>query len=242
MSLRAILIRVGVDQTYGRWNAPCNPDTNDFVYVPIPQIDVPNASGLEKRYMESVVSALLKFSNDHNVSVTLPKHLQDKRMHLDPDFDYLSYGDTKQRGSRLIDFEENDVVMFYSSFRSIRVEKELIYGLMGMLVVKTIERVADIEPDRFDENAHTRNFNRNETDVVVRGKEGVSGRFNKYIPIGEFRSKSYRVRTDLLKAWGGLSVKDGWIQRSVNPPIFLRPEVFLPWLENNKPELRASNV
>ncbi len=39
MSLKAILIRVGVDQTYGRWNAPCNPDTNDFVYVPIPQID-----------------------------------------------------------------------------------------------------------------------------------------------------------------------------------------------------------
>jgi hypothetical protein len=34
--VKAILVRVGVDQAYGAWNAPVNPETGAFVYVPIP--------------------------------------------------------------------------------------------------------------------------------------------------------------------------------------------------------------
>jgi hypothetical protein len=35
--MRATLVRIGIDQAYGAWNAPMDPETNDFVYVPIPE-------------------------------------------------------------------------------------------------------------------------------------------------------------------------------------------------------------
>ena len=33
--MRAYLVRVGVDQAFGAWNAPIDPRTNEFVYVPV---------------------------------------------------------------------------------------------------------------------------------------------------------------------------------------------------------------
>ena len=35
--MRAYLVRIGVDQAFGEWNAPMNPETREFVYVPIPE-------------------------------------------------------------------------------------------------------------------------------------------------------------------------------------------------------------
>ena len=79
-------------------------------------------------------------------------------------------------------------------------------------------------------------------DIVVRAMDGVSGRLERCIPIGELRDRAYRVRSDILKAWGGLSVKDGYIQRSVRPPEFLQPERFYRWfLKHEIPLLRRNN-
>jgi len=240
MSLKAILIRVGIDRTDGQWNAPYNPVTNDFVYVPIPQMKKPNAVGLEKHYKDLIVPDLARFSVENKVTIALPDHLLDKRMHLDPDFNHLSYGDTKNRGRKLLSFKEDDILIFYSSYKSIYESKQLIYALMGMLVVKTVERVGEIT-GTFDENAHTRNLVRIDTDIVVKGKPNVSGRFDKCIPICEFRNNAYRVKTNILQEWGDLEVNDGWIQRSANPPMFKQPEKFLSWLENKKPKVIAVN-
>lgn len=240
MSLQAILIRIGIDQEYGSWNAPCNPETGDFVYVPIPQ-DRPNIHGMENFYKNSITSALNNFSVRNNHEIFLPKHLENKRMHLDPDFNYLSYGDTADRGRRLMSFKENDIVVFYSSLRSIHGDAELVYALVGLLAINSIEHVKDVRPENFYSNAHTRNKINVESDIIIRGKPGISGRFSKYIPIGEFRKNSYRVKKDLLDQWGNIGVKDGWIQRSANPPLFLAPEQFIKWLEKKSPILIASN-
>ncbi|MFA6181420.1 hypothetical protein [Acidithiobacillus sp.] len=82
---------------------------------------------------------------------------------------------------------------------------------------------------------------KNGDDIVVTGKPGVSGRFASYLDIGKFRNGSYRVRPDVLEAWGGLGVKDGWIQRSANPPLFLDPIRFAKWLQAMKVRLLAAN-
>lgn len=240
MSFKAILIRVGIDQAFGNWNAPCNPETGDFVYVPIPQ-DSENIPGLEKHYADTIKPALKKFSTKNNVTIPLPENLENKRMHLDPDFNHLSYGDTKNRGRRLLDFNKGDVVVFYSGLRSINDESELIYALTGLLVIRSIDRVNDVLPNDYDSNAHTRNIKNVDTDIIVRGEAEISGRFKKCIPIGEFRNKSYRVKTEILYEWGNIGVKDGWIQRSVNPPLFLNPEKFMKWLHDKSPVLLASN-
>ena len=47
--MEALLVRVGIDsgQKNGKWNAPVNPDTNEFAYVPI--VESPS-SQIEREY------------------------------------------------------------------------------------------------------------------------------------------------------------------------------------------------
>jgi hypothetical protein len=94
-----------------------------------------------------------------------------------------------------------------------------------------VARVSDFPRSRWHENAHLRRLDVRPTDVVAHAEPGRSGRLRRCIPVGEFRSGAYRVRNDLLDAWGGLSCNDGFIQRSAVPPRFLEPERFLVWFE-----------
>lgn len=240
---KAILVRVGIDGTEdsGKWNGPCNPDKKDFVYIPIKQTDKPNAPGMERYYSQLIVPALNRFSGRNSPPVSLPKHLQNERMHLDPDFENLTYGDTCKRGKKLQDFKEDDLVVFYASLRTIENKGKLVYALIGMLVVEEVVEVKDIAPKRYDENAHTRNAKLDPTDIVIRGKKGVSGRFDKYISIGEWRDRAYRVKEPILKSWGGLCVKNGYIQRSANPPLFKNPSLFTKWLQTQDSKLVQAN-
>jgi hypothetical protein len=49
--MRAYLVRVGVDQAFGGWNAPIEPVGNGFVYIPIPEkAGTPFQPGLAKSY------------------------------------------------------------------------------------------------------------------------------------------------------------------------------------------------
>ena len=61
------------------------------------------------------------------------------------------------------------------------------------------------------------------------------------VPIGEYRDGAYRVRRDLLKAWGGLTVNNGYIQRSGTLSSFLHPEKFCNWFTRQHVELIAEN-
>ena len=63
--------------------------TGRFAYVPIPEAREVRA-GLEKPY-RAIEPALDSFGRD------LPAHLQGRGMHLDPDFEHLSYGDRGER-------------------------------------------------------------------------------------------------------------------------------------------------
>ncbi len=244
--MQAILIRVGIDSTTesGKWNAPCNPKNGDFVYVPIRDTDRANAPGMGRHYANHIIPALDRFSERNNHTISLPPYLLNERMHLDPDFDCLTYGDTDRRGKPLLKFVEDDLVIFYASLDPIKpiTNGKLEYALIGMLVVKEIVQVKDIsDTRRFDENAHTRISSPEPTDIVVRGKQDVSGRFKSYIPIGEYRDRAYRVTCPLLDEWGGLCVENGYIHRSANPPLFCQPERFFNWLQQQNPQLIQAN-
>jgi hypothetical protein len=164
-------------------------------------------------------------------------------MHLDPDFECLTYGDVgSRRGAGMVGMAEGDLLVFYGGLRPIhRCEHRLIYALAGMYVVQEVISASAVPQDRWHENAHVRKLKRGATDIVVRAKPGVSGRFERCIPIGEWRDGSYRVRRDILKAWGGLSVKNGFIQRSAVPPTFTRPDRFTAWVKTHGVELLPRN-
>jgi hypothetical protein len=61
------------------------------------------------------------------------------------------------------------------------------------------------------------------------------------LPIGEYRNGAYRVRASLLEDWGGLNVKDGYLQRSARLPRFLDTPKFLRWLKDQKADLLQAN-
>ncbi|MGO8688380.1 MAG: hypothetical protein ACLQLG_01985 [Thermoguttaceae bacterium] len=244
--MKALLVRIGVDQAYGGWNAPVDAEGR-FVYVPIPEkLGTHFHPGLERRYGE-VLPALQRFCGEHDCDLgddlRFPQELVKRSMHLDPDFECLTYGDEgSRRGAGMVNMGDGDLLVFYGGLRPVhRCEHRLVYALMGTFVVREVVPVGDMPPERWHENAHVRKAKRGETDIVVRAKSGVSGRFDRCLPIGEWRSGAYRVRREVLASWGGLSVKDGFIQRSAVPPTFSNPRKFLSWLRKQGITLLARN-
>jgi hypothetical protein len=244
--MKALLVRIGVDQAYGGWNAPVDAEGR-FVYVPIPEkIGTLFHPGLERRYGE-ILPALQRFCCEHDCDLygdlRFPRELLHYPMHLDPDFECLTYGDKGgRRGAGMVDMAEGDLLVFYGGLRPVhRCEHELIYAVLGTYLVQEVVPVASVPRQQWCENAHVRKAKRGETDIVVRAKPNSSGRFDRCIRIGEWRDGAYRVCQDILDAWGGLSVKNGFIQRSAVPPSLSDPAQFLDWWQKQAVQLLPRN-
>lgn len=239
--MRAYLVRVGIDQAFGGWNAPIDPDTGAFIYIPIPEkAGTAFQPGLAESY-DQFRRALAAFPAPK--PCVLPSDLDGLHPHLDPDFDRLTYGDNGlRRGKGLCDLDRDDLVVFFAGLRPTRTcEHRLVYALIGLYRIGEVVRLRDIPAERWAENAHTRKLKQGPDDVIIRAAPGSSGRLERAIPIGEFRDKAYRVRRDLLATWGELSCRDGFIQRSAVPPTFQDPARFLSWFEAQAPRLIAAN-
>jgi hypothetical protein len=220
--MKGLLVRVGIDSTDGRWNAPVDSRTGEFVYVTITEAK-PIRSGLARLYDE-FEPAISKFG------LRLPDQLIGARTHLDPDFSTLTYGDQGRRAQQIGRLGSGDLIVFYAGLRDVNPNERLVYALTGLYVVDEMVPAHSIKEDRWSENAHTRRIP-GATDLVVRAKPGVSGRLERCIPIGEYRLRAYRVKRDLLSAWGGLAVKDGYLQRSARLPEFRDAEKFYEWFQ-----------
>jgi len=164
-------------------------------------------------------------------------------MHLDPDFSQLTYGDQGERGRQIQNkLRTGDLIAFYAGLRAVGRYSKLTYALIGLYVIETLCLARELAKRQPDANAHTRRIlNPDADDVVAIGKCGVSGRLRRCVPIGEFRDRAYRVRTDLLHEWGGLSVRNGYIQRSARLPEFVDADRFYRWFQASHAELIQSN-
>lgn len=223
--MRALLCRVGADTSIGGggWNGPVDSMTGKFVYVPIP---------------ESLLNALSGFG------VALPSHLSLQNMHLDPDFDHLTCGDVGERAKQLrANLSQGDMIVFYAGLRDVRAPANLVYGIIGIIVVAELGLATDVPPEMRGNNTHSRRVlgPGGNAGLIVRGRPGVSGRLTQCLPIGEFKDRAYRVRSDLIEAWGGLSVKDGYLQPSARLPRFLNPVRFRDWLQAQQTVLVQGN-
>ena len=235
--MSALLVRIGADQSTagGSWNGLVDSRTGRFVYVPIPEAREVRA-GFEKPY-RAIEPALDSFGCD------LPAHLQGRGMHLDPDFEQLTYGDKGERAKQLRErLERGDAILFYAGLADVRGASRLVYALVGILVVDEMVAAVDVPREQWDRNAHCRRVLADgASDIVVRGRAAGSGRLQRCLPIGEYRDRAYRVRRDLLDEWGGLSVKDGYLQRSARLPRFLDAARFMRWFESQGPVLLQAN-
>lgn len=245
ITMNGLLVRIGIDQQYGQWNAPVHLESGEFVYVPIPEEKVLTRE-LERSYSE-IIPFLTRFSEkwgkDLHLDLGFRRILSSRNIHLDPDFDHLTYGDVGTgRGSKITNMKEGDIIAFYGGLRPIDpISHKLVYALMGLYIVEEVLWAMEIPEHRWKENAHTRRQHIRDFDIIVRAKPGISGRLERCIPVGEWRNRAYRVRNDLLDAWGGLSVKDGFIQRSAVPPSFLEPAKFCNWFKEQNISLIQRN-
>jgi len=219
--MNALLCRVGADQSLngGSWNGLVDSKTGKFVHVAIPEGRQVH-TGLEKPY-----GALAPLISDYGRD--LPHHLHPRHMHLDPDFDYLTHGDQGERAKQLrANLGAGDLLVFYASLTDIHA-KTLVYAIIWLYVIENIMLATVLPLAARHTNAHSRRILQPDAqDLIVRGRPGVSGRLERCLPIGDYREKAYRVRPDILEEWGGLSVKNGYLQRSGRLPQFLDPERF----------------
>jgi hypothetical protein len=148
-------------------------------------------------------------------SSALCNELLGQEMHLDPDFDFLTYGDNgARRGKGVAGLERGDFIAFFSSLRPTRdCEHTLIYALIGFYRVREVCWAKSVGRER-SHQAPRPLRERHHRPRRAPGQRQASS----VIPIGEWRDRSYRVRTDLLERWGHLSCRDGFIQRSAVPP------------------------
>lgn len=232
--MRIVLIRVGADQTPagGRFNGPVDTATDEFVYVGIPETK-PVEPEYARRYDSPALTAALA-----RLGAGVPEALRAHEMHLDPDFEHGTYGDHGRRAAQLSRLERGDVAVFYASLRAVR-ERTLVYALIGQLSVQGHVRAREITDRSINVHAQRRNVDAG--DVVVVGSRDGSGRYERCIPVGELRDRAYRVRRELLHDWGGLSVSDGFLQRSAVFPRLLDPAKFLGWLAAQRVRLVRSN-
>jgi hypothetical protein len=153
-------------------------------------------------------------------------------MHLDPDFSQLTYGDGGERAKQIRSkLSAGDLIVFYGGLCDPRHGRRLVYAIIGLYVVDEIVSAASVPRLRWHENAHTRRAAPDEGEIVVRARPGVSGRLEQCLPIGGFRERAYRVRPHLLTEWGGLSVRNGYLQRSARLPEFNDARRFYRWFQ-----------
>jgi hypothetical protein len=237
---QGILVRVGADFSYGGTHSPGNAENRRFVYVPIPEKESRVREGYGRLYSEAT-NPVRRFLGETGFErYRMPSG---KFMHLDPDFEHLTYGDNgSARGSGVARLKAGDFIAFYSAIRPFdKPDLGLVYGLIGLLFVDHVVKACEVPHGRWHENAHTRRAEISPNDVVVFGMRESSGLLQQYISIGSYRNGAYRVLPELLDAWGGLSVRDGFIQRSARPPRFLDPKRFLTWFSSQENSLIAAN-
>lgn len=235
--MNALLVRIGADLSVGggSWNGPADSRSGEFIYVAIPEYS-PTHPGTEKPYSD-LAPALARFA------MSLPAHLAGRNMHLDPDFQHLTYGDDGQRAKQLrANLGPGDRIVFYAGLKDIHPAPKLVYAIIGLYQVESFMLATGMSEKDRDINAHSRRvLAPGATDTIVRGRAGSSGRLQRCLPIGEFRDRAYRVRRELLDEWGGLSLRDGYLQRSARLPVFLQPERFMNWLDKQSPVLIQAN-
>jgi len=238
--MKALLVRVGIDlsKDSGIWNAPVNDVTGEFAYVPI----IENETKGKKRIRSGYEISYDQFDGPcQKLSKELPSRFRNECAHLDPDFQYLTYGDEGNKGAQLENLVEGDILAFWAGLSLAKARpRELIYALIGLYVVAQKPVYAkNIPPKDWHRNAHTRRQFL-EDDIVVFGRhDGTSGRLKRCIRIGGYRDNGYRVDCDLWDAWGGLRGGDR-IQRGPHRS-FCFPDRFYEWFKKQSIPLVEKN-
>jgi len=154
-NIKAILVRVGIDSSKksGNWIAPVNPATDEFAYVPIREDEGKDKDGIKKKPIRPGYGRTYKqFKKPcKNLGKELHRKFLEKGIfaHLDPDFEYLTYGDEDNKATQLrnLNLGKGDILAFYAGLDPPDAERKagkLIYALIGLYEVACVMYAKDI--------------------------------------------------------------------------------------------------
>ncbi len=183
--MKALLLRVGIDKTYGA----LSPVFADYTYKYIP-IYYQNKKEVEKNERRTY--------RDLGLETYLPINLREKIVHLDPEFEMFTYGDPgRVKRSSLLKLVKGDLLVFYIGGKEIETNGREGCFVIGYFVVDKVfdwnvssERQRGLVKDEFKENAHIISSKSKSNLVIVKGSN-QSKKLKKCIPITEPNKKAH---------------------------------------------------
>lgn len=215
-SMKALLLRVGIDKGCGGALAPIFAD-GSFEYIPIPEW----RESSETRTFGNTVGehAQPLFTYD------LPKKLENAKMHVDPEFETFTYGDPSIKRTYLLKLEPGDLLVFYAGLQPWDYDGENALYIIGYF---TIQKIIDLRRLSEDEREYIRKLYLNNAHVkrqhddavIVIGEPTKSRRLDKAVRISlkrpDRRGRPMHAVSEEIAHTLGIS---GFIQQSVPPRI-----------------------
>ena len=215
-SMKALLLRVGIDKGCGGALAPIFAD-GSFEYIPIPE----RRDSSETRTYGNTVGehAQPLFTYD------LPKKLENAKMHVDPEFETFTYGDPSIKRTYLLKLEPGDLLVFYAGLQPRDYDGENALYIIGYFTIQKIIDLRRLSEDEreyirklYPNNAHVKR--QHDDAVIVIGEPTKSRRLDKAVRISvkrpDRRGRPMHAVSEEIAHTLGIS---GFIQQSVPPRI-----------------------
>jgi hypothetical protein len=122
--MKAMLLRVAIDKGTDRTLGPIFED-GSFEFIPISEGDVKSK---EDRTYKNTLGRTGK-----PLATYLPKRIENRAMHYDPEFESFTYGDPTGKRKYLIKLKENDLLVFYAGltpFNNKKYDEALYIGML----------------------------------------------------------------------------------------------------------------
>ncbi len=221
--MKAMLLRIGIDKGTDGTLAPIFED-GSFEYIPISERD---PQSKENRTYRNTIGISGKA-----LSTYLPKKIENRTMHFDPELETFTYGDPTSKRKYLLKLENGDLLVFYAGLTPYRNKKhkEALYIIGYFTIEKVIDfnRLSKSEIEKcyklYPNNAHIKRSYDTEDLVIVVGDKSRSKLLDKAVLISktklEKRRRPYQAVSPEMEELLGIS---GSIQRSI-PPRFIKNE------------------
>ncbi len=204
--MKALLLRVGIDNGYGAVTPIFADDTYEYI-----SIYYKNKVSIEKNEKRTYKDIKCKYRDNGlelrnlqgftNIASYLPKKLHDKIIHLDPEFESFTYGEPgRQKRAALLKLEKGDLLVFYLGGKNWddKTDSELGVYIFSYFTVKEVydwnnlskKEQKELSINQLSKNAHIISSKPRTNLVIVKGESSKSKKLKYCIKISEPNQKS----------------------------------------------------
>ncbi len=224
--MKAMLLRVGIDKGTDGALGPIFHD-GSFEYIPISEGD--QKSKEDRTYKKTLGRS------GKPLSTYLPKQIENRKIHFDPEFTTFTYGDPTPKRTYLLKLTKGDLLVFYAGLSPYQNNKykTALYTIGYFLIDKVVDfnKLSKKEIKEhyniYSNNAHLKRTYDTKDLVIIVGNKRQSKLLDTAILISEpkpdKRGRPYQAVSKKMQKLLGIS---GSIQRSI-PPRFIYEDVYI---------------